>query len=167
MSLKTEPLVYIGLGANLGDTRHTLQSACHVLAAHPHIKHLRVSHFYRSKPVAASGPDYLNAVAELRTGLSATDLLHTLQAIEDQHGRERPYHNAPRTLDLDLLYYGGQTIALPALQVPHPRMRERAFVLAPMLELVAPDFRLDGVDLQTLLHACRHQHIVRLVSSKG
>jgi 2-amino-4-hydroxy-6-hydroxymethyldihydropteridine diphosphokinase len=85
--------------------------------------------------VDAGGPDYVNAVAEVATRLTAPDLLVHLEAIENAAGRERPYRNAPRTLDLDLLLYGEASIASPALTVPHPRMRERAFVLLPLQEL--------------------------------
>jgi 2-amino-4-hydroxy-6-hydroxymethyldihydropteridine diphosphokinase len=88
--------------------------------------------------VDATGPDYLNAVAELRTTLSAMDVLALLQSLENQAGRERPYRNAPRTLDLDLLLYGDARIDAPTLQVPHPRMWSRAFVLLPLGEL-APE----------------------------
>jgi 2-amino-4-hydroxy-6-hydroxymethyldihydropteridine diphosphokinase len=90
---------------------------------------------YRSAPFDAPGPDYINAVAELRTGLSPAELLLALQAIEQAHGRERPYRHAPRTLDLDLLLHGQQVLRTEALTLPHPRLHERAFVLRPLLEL--------------------------------
>jgi len=95
--------------------------------------------------VDSSGPDYVNAVAELSTALTAPALLQALQQIELNAGRERPYRNAPRTLDLDLLRYGSATIQSPALTVPHPRMQERAFVLLPLAELL-PD-QINAVDL--------------------
>jgi 2-amino-4-hydroxy-6-hydroxymethyldihydropteridine diphosphokinase len=94
-----------------------------------------VSSLYRTAPIDSSGDDYINAAARIHTSLDAEVLLQTLQAIEQAHGRERPYRNAPRTLDLDLLLYGDQIIASPTLTVPHPRMTERAFVLIPLLEL--------------------------------
>jgi 2-amino-4-hydroxy-6-hydroxymethyldihydropteridine diphosphokinase len=103
---------------------------------------------YRSAPVDATGPDYLNAVAELRTTLGAMDVLDLLQALENQAGRERPYRNAPRTLDLDLLLYGDASIEAPTLQVPHPRMWGRAFVLLPLAEL-APE-RVSGEALASV-----------------
>ncbi|WP_184857094.1 2-amino-4-hydroxy-6-hydroxymethyldihydropteridine diphosphokinase [Acidovorax soli] len=126
---------FIGLGANLGDRGAALQQALASLAALPHTQVRRVSSLYRSAPVDADGPDYLNAVAELATGLPPEELLQSLQAIEAAAGRERSYRNAPRTLDLDILLYGDASIATPGLTVPHPRMGERAFVLLPLSEI--------------------------------
>ncbi len=126
---------WIGLGANLGDARAALRAAVRALAALPGTRVLRVSSLYRSAPVDAGGPDYLNAVAELDTPLAPLALLHTLQSIEQAAGRERPYRNAPRTLDLDLLLHGDERLDSPELTVPHPRMGERAFVLLPLAEL--------------------------------
>ena len=126
---------WIGLGANLGDARAALRAAVRALAALPCTRVLRVSSLYRSAPVDAGGPDYLNAVAELDTPLAPLALLHALQSIEQAAGRERPYRNAPRTLDLDLLLHGDERLDSPELTVPHPRMGERAFVLLPLAEL--------------------------------
>ncbi|GAD20884.1 2-amino-4-hydroxy-6-hydroxymethyldihydropteridine diphosphokinase [Acidovorax sp. MR-S7] len=126
---------WIGLGANLGDARAALRVAVRALAALPGTRVLRVSSLYRSAPVDAGGPDYLNAVAELDTPLAPLALLHALQSIEQAAGRERPYRNAPRTLDLDLLLHGDERLDSPELTVPHPRMGERAFVLLPLAEL--------------------------------
>src|SRR5690606_2219683 len=122
---------------------------------------IKVSGLYRTAPVDSSGPDYLNAVAALHTSLAPLPLLRCLQDIELAHGRERPYHNAPRTLDLDLLWFDDQQINEPDLVVPHPRMHERAFVLAPLLEL-APTLELQQGNVQTLLSACKDQAIVRI-----
>ena len=133
--------VFIGLGANLGDASATLNSAVVALAALPLTTLTARSKIYRSTPVDAQGPDYLNAVAELHTALLPAALLRELQRIEQEHGRERAYRNAPRTLDLDLLLYGDQIIVTPDLTVPHPRMHERAFVLLPLQEL-APDLEI-------------------------
>jgi 2-amino-4-hydroxy-6-hydroxymethyldihydropteridine diphosphokinase len=130
-------LAYIGLGANLGAARQTLEQAIVRLAALPNCSDLRQSGFYRSAPIASSGDDYVNAVVALNTNLSATDLLHALQQIESDFGRLRPYQNAPRTLDLDLLLYGDMMSDDSCLTLPHPRMHERAFVLLPLLELDA------------------------------
>lgn len=133
--------VFIGLGANLGDASATLNSAVVALAALPLTTLTARSKIYRSTPVDAQGPDYLNAVAELHTALLPAALLRELQRIEQEHGRERAYRNAPRTLDLDLLLYGDQIIVTPDLTVPHPRMHERAFVLLPLQELT-PDLEI-------------------------
>jgi 2-amino-4-hydroxy-6-hydroxymethyldihydropteridine diphosphokinase len=136
-------IAYVGIGANLGDARANVDDALARLAALPASRLLRHSAQYRTAPIASSGDDYINAVACLDTELSAPELLAALHAIELAHGRERPYRNAPRTLDLDILLYGEQRIALPTLQVPHPRMTERAFVLVPLLE-IAPDIAIPG-----------------------
>lgn len=151
--------VFVGLGANLGDPRATLARALEDLARLPQTRLVAASPLYRSAPVDARGPDFLNAVAELSTTLEPRDLLLALQAIEQTHGRERPYRHAPRTLDLDLLLYGQRVIDEPGLTVPHPRLHERAFVLRPLADL-APEFehprlgRLDrsgaGVDDQAI-----------------
>jgi 2-amino-4-hydroxy-6-hydroxymethyldihydropteridine diphosphokinase len=132
---------YIGLGANLGDLVQTLRAAVAALGALPQTRLAAVSGAWRSAPVDAGGPDYLNAVACLETRLAPEPLLDALQAIEQAHGRQRPYVNAPRTLDLDLLLYGELQLQTPRLTVPHPRLCERAFALRPLLEL-APE-RLD------------------------
>ncbi|NBW49055.1 MAG: 2-amino-4-hydroxy-6-hydroxymethyldihydropteridine diphosphokinase [Betaproteobacteria bacterium] len=135
MILRDPVRAYIGLGANLGDPMAALRSALEGLERLPASRLVRASGFFGSTPVDSSGPDYVNAVAEISTCLSAPDLLSALQQQELQAGRERPYRNAPRTLDLDILLYGSARIASPALTVPHPRMRERAFVLMPLAEL--------------------------------
>lgn len=131
--------VWIGLGANLGDARAALQTARQALAQLPGTTLVASSRLYRSAPVQAQGPDFLNAVAELRTTLAPLVLLQALQALEQAAGRERPYVNAPRTLDLDVLLWGagGHSVwELPGLSVPHPRLWERAFVLLPLAELL-------------------------------
>ena len=130
--------VFVGLGANLGDAQATVVDACARLAALPGTTCVGRSSLYRSAPIDATGPDYINAVAELRTSLEPDDLLVALQAIEQALGRERPYRHAPRTLDLDLLLHGQRVLDTPALLLPHPRLHTRAFVLQPLLEL-APD----------------------------
>jgi len=127
--------VYVALGANLGDACAALRTASVELGALPLTSLVACSSLYRTAPVDAGGRDYINAVAELQTGLSAHTLLTQLQAIERRHGRERPFRHAPRTLDLDLLLYADEIIDTPSLTVPHPRMHERAFVLLPLVEI--------------------------------
>ncbi|RZJ24139.1 MAG: 2-amino-4-hydroxy-6-hydroxymethyldihydropteridine diphosphokinase [Haliea sp.] len=127
----------IALGANLGDAQRTVEAAIGDIDRLPRTRLAGRSSLYRSAPVDASGPDYINAVVAVRTRLSPDELLAALQALEAAAGRERPGRNAPRTLDLDILLYGEERIATGTLTVPHPRMYERAFVLVPLTE-VAP-----------------------------
>ena len=128
----------VALGANLGDAAAVVASAIAALNRLADTRLEARSHLYRSAPVDAQGPDFINAVAAVSTRLTAPDLLLALQQLEQRAGRERPYRNAPRTLDLDLLLYGDARIDSPSLTVPHPRMMERAFVLIPLAE-IAPD----------------------------
>ena len=115
------------------------------LAGLPQTRLTARSRLYRTAPHEASGPDFINAVARIETGLSAPELLQALQTLEHAAGRERPYLNAPRTLDLDILLYGDARVDSPKLTVPHPRMRGRAFVLRPLAD-VAPE-RVSATDL--------------------
>ena len=155
-------IAVIGIGANLGDARANVLDALARLDAQPGCRMVAGSSLWRTAPIDSSGDDYINAVALLDTALDAHALLATLQAIETAHGRERPYRNAPRTLDLDLLLYGDAVIDSAALSVPHPRMHERAFVLAPLLE-VAPDAVIPGRGRAAdYLAAVADQAIVRL-----
>ena len=131
-------IAYVALGANLGEAAAVVASAIDALNPLPDTRLEARSHLYRSAPVDAQGPDFINAVAAVSTRLTAPDLLLALQQLEQRAGRERPYRNAPRTLDLDLLLYGDARIDSPSLTVPHPRMMERAFVLMPLAE-IAPD----------------------------
>jgi 2-amino-4-hydroxy-6-hydroxymethyldihydropteridine diphosphokinase len=127
--------VAIALGSNLGDRDIILRAA--LAALQPVISNLRASSFHETEPVdmpGSPGP-FLNAAAVGETELSPRELLETLLAIEQQFGRERPYAGASRTLDLDLILYGGHIIDEPGLIVPHPRFHERAFVLAPLAEI--------------------------------
>ena len=139
-----EPVTaYVALGANLGDAREALRQAVQALDELPLTRVDLVSSVYQTAPMgsgdgheaAALGPDYFNAVVSLTTGLNAPALLGELQRLEQQAGRERLYRNAPRTLDLDLLVYGSARIESARLQVPHPRMMQRAFVLVPLAEI--------------------------------
>lgn len=138
----------VALGANLGEARASVLAAFDALATLPDTQLVGRSRLYRTAPHEASGPDFINAVARLETRLSAPALLDALQAIENAAGRERPFPNAPRTLDLDLLLYGDARIDSPRLTVPHPRMQGRAFVLYPLAD-VAPE-RVGAADLQAV-----------------
>ena len=154
---------YIGLGANLGNAHRALCQAVTSLRLLPRSQLLRASAVYTTqaldtdagREVAAGGDDYLNAAVALQTELTAPALLCELQRIEHAAGRERPYRNAPRTLDLDLLLYGSAHIDSAELTVPHPRMWQRAFVLVPLAE-IAP-----ACVSRQQLRAVAHQRIAR------
>jgi 2-amino-4-hydroxy-6-hydroxymethyldihydropteridine diphosphokinase len=149
-------LAYIALGANLGDARTTVLQALQDLQTLPQTTLQRRSSLYRTAPVDATGPDFINAVAEVATTLSPQQLLAELQQLEQSAGRQRSYRNAPRTLDLDILLYGDLELDSPTLVIPHPRMLARAFVLVPLAE-IAPA-RVTMAQLQ----AVAHQGIERL-----
>ena len=151
--MQTPVSAFVALGANLGDATRTLVDAIDALDGLPETRVTLRSSFYRSAPVDAKGPDFINAVVAIETTLPPLELLGQLHAIEQAAGRERPYRNAPRTLDLDLLLYAEEVIATPELTVPHPRMHERAFVLLPLAEIapqrVTPQ-QLDAVRGQSI-----------------
>jgi 2-amino-4-hydroxy-6-hydroxymethyldihydropteridine diphosphokinase len=128
---------FIALGSNLGDRLGNLQAAVDGLAGTKGVRVLRTSRVYETDPVGPPQPDYLNAVVLVETSLSARELLEACLAVERAMGRERGERWGPRTIDLDLLVYGREEIHEPGLDVPHPRMHERGFVLAPLLELEA------------------------------
>lgn len=126
---------YVGIGSNLGDARGNVERALLQLNLLPKTRLTSQSSLFRTAPIEANGDDYINAVARIETQLPALELLHELQAIELAHGRERPYRNAPRTLDLDILLYGAHKIQSESLTVPHPRLTQRAFALIPLLQI--------------------------------
>lgn len=156
---------YVALGANLGDAVAALRQALKAMNGLPFTEVRQTSSLYKTAPIdtdsggaaPAPGPDYFNAVVELQTGLSAPALLDHLQQIEQQAGRERPFRNAPRTLDLDLLLYGSARIDSARLTLPHPRMLQRAFVLVPLAE-IAP-----GLVSAEQLKAVEHQVIEKIL----
>lgn len=152
---------YVALGANLGDALQALRQAVAAISQLPLTRVTKTSSRYKTEPLESvrqgvAGDDYINAVVEVQTALTAPELLNELQKIELAAGRERPYPNAPRTLDLDVLLYGSSTIDSQHLTVPHPRMMQRAFVLVPLAE-IAP--ALVGA---AQLQAVAHQTIKRL-----
>jgi len=153
---------FIGFGGNIGDTRQLITDAIVCLALRSELQILAKSCFYQSAPVEATGGDYINAVIEIETQLSPYGLLNVCQAIEQEFGRERPYSNAPRTLDLDILSFEGVTQNETELILPHPRIIERSFVLLPLLE-IAPNFFLPDLgELKTYLPNVAHQRIEKL-----
>ena len=143
---------YVALGSNLGDREAYLWQALGLLAAHPSLQVQKVSSFYETEPVGYLDQGmFLNAVAQLETDRTPQELLKILQAIENRLGRQRGIRWGPRTIDLDLLLYGNQTIEEPELIIPHPRMLERDFVLVPLAE-IAPDLLLpDGRSLKKII----------------
>lgn len=151
-------LAWIGLGANLGDARETIEHALKALRDTRGIESLIVAPLYGSDPVDAQGPTFVNTVAQIHTTLAPLPLLDALQSIEQAHGRQRPFRNAPRTLDLDLLLYEGVAMETPRLTLPHPRMHERAFVLRPLSDLTQ-DLVLKQGKIQTLLAQCSDQKL--------
>jgi 2-amino-4-hydroxy-6-hydroxymethyldihydropteridine diphosphokinase len=134
----TPVTAYVGLGANLGDRARTIRAGVQDLAAHPAITLLAVSRLVETGAEEVPGPPYLNGAAALATTLSARNLLAVLLAVEKAHGRVRTVRRGPRTLDLDLLLYGSYVFHEPDLDVPHPRLTGRRFVLGPLAE-IAPD----------------------------
>ncbi|MDR0577424.1 MAG: 2-amino-4-hydroxy-6-hydroxymethyldihydropteridine diphosphokinase [Candidatus Accumulibacter sp.] len=137
-------LAFVALGANLDNPVAQVRAALVALERLPGSRLARASSLYRTAPVGIRGqPDFVNAVAALETALAPRALLAALFGVEARFGRRRDFRHAPRTLDLDLLLYDAETISAPDLEVPHPRMHLRAFVLAPLLE-IAPDCRIPG-----------------------
>ena len=138
LDLAVMTLAFVALGANLGDAPATVRIAMKQIGMIPRTRVTACSSLYRTAPFEASGPDFINAVVAVDTGLAPEAFLDALQLLEQHAGRERPYRHAPRTLDLDLLTHGDALLATPRLTLPHPRMNQRAFVLLPLAE-IAPD----------------------------
>ncbi|OGA05796.1 MAG: 2-amino-4-hydroxy-6-hydroxymethyldihydropteridine diphosphokinase [Betaproteobacteria bacterium RIFCSPLOWO2_02_FULL_64_12] len=157
------PIAYVGIGANLGEAETQVKNALTLLARLESMRLVRASSLYRTAPLGfLEQPDFVNAVAEIDTALSPGELLAKLREIESGFGRTRGLPNAPRTLDLDLLLYGAEVIEEPGLTVPHRRMHERAFVLAPLVE-IAPGTSIPGKGRALdLLERCRGQKVERL-----
>lgn len=126
---------FIGIGSNLGDSRSHVGNAIVQINLLPQTGVTGQSSLFRTAPIDADGEDYVNAVVRIETALPPDQLLAELQALENAVGRERPYANAPRALDLDILLYGRQKIATATLTVPHPRLTQRAFALIPLLQV--------------------------------
>ncbi len=140
----TGVVAYVALGANLADPVAQVRAGITALAALPQTRLVAQSSLYRTAPVGyTEQPDFINAVAALETQLTARELLIALLATEQSHGRVRSFNCAPRTLDLDVLLYGDARVLEDGLTIPHPRMHERAFVLAPLAE-IAPHCEIPG-----------------------
>ncbi|HWV19347.1 MAG TPA: 2-amino-4-hydroxy-6-hydroxymethyldihydropteridine diphosphokinase [Rhodocyclaceae bacterium] len=156
-------IAYVALGANLGDAEGSLRAVMRELSMHPGLRLLKSSSLYRTAPIGLKQqPDFINAAVSLETELDSRALLLELFSIEQRFGRQRSIPNAPRTLDLDLLLYGEEVSADSALTLPHPRMHERAFVLAPLIE-IAPGLNIPGKGrVADLLAQCADQQIQRM-----
>ena len=130
--------VCVAFGANLGEAQATVLQALQDVGALASTQLVKASSLYASAPHEATGPEFVNAVAMYDTDLPPLELLDALQNLEKTAGRERPYLNAPRTLDLDIIFYGDVALDSPRLTLPHPRWQKRAFVLVPLAE-ISPD----------------------------
>jgi len=136
------PTAFLGLGSNIGDRKANLARAVAMLAAHPQIEVVDVSSIHETEPVGyTKQPDFLNAVARVETTLRPRELLDVILAIEAEMGRERTIRWGPRVIDIDILLFDGEQVDEPGLEIPHPRMMERQFVLDPLAE-IAPDLVL-------------------------
>ncbi|MEO6975852.1 MAG: 2-amino-4-hydroxy-6-hydroxymethyldihydropteridine diphosphokinase [Gallionella sp.] len=162
-------IAFIGLGSNLEDPHNQLQRAFVDLDELPQTRLTARSSLYRSAPLDCPDlpdlqiqPDFVNAVAKIETDLTPQALLKALLQIEHQHGRERTYRNAPRTLDMDVLLYGDVQLHEHGLTIPHPQMHRRAFVLQPLLE-ISPDISIPGVGkAEQALEKCQDQVLDRI-----
>ena len=158
--------VYLSLGSNIGDRERNLRDAVGLLPE-PSLRVLRVSSFYETEPVGVSGQRwFLNAVAEAETDLFPKQLLARVQRVEQQLGRRRLKPKGPRTIDIDILFYGGAVIETNELEVPHPRLADRRFVLEPLSEL-APELRhpVTRRTVREMLHDVGGQQVRRLAST--
>ncbi|MDD3295883.1 MAG: 2-amino-4-hydroxy-6-hydroxymethyldihydropteridine diphosphokinase [Candidatus Omnitrophica bacterium] len=127
--------VFLGLGSNLGNRLENINKAIALLRMIDGVAIEKISSIIETEPVDAPGPDYFNAVVKIKTVLEPEELLEHLQEIESSLGRIRSFRNAPRTIDLDILFYDNKIIDRPGIRVPHPRMFERDFVIKPLLEI--------------------------------
>lgn len=154
---------FIALGSNLNNPKQQVILAIADLLQLPHTQVVEHSSLYLTAPVGYDDqPDFINAVVEINTTLSPVNLLDAILAIEEKHGRERSFPNAPRVLDCDLLWYDDLTIQTPKLTLPHPRMHERGFVMLPMAE-IAPDLQLKKIGkISELADKCSDQGVKKL-----
>lgn len=166
MSCTDGVIAYIGLGSNLGDSVARVQEGMQALNAIPGVRLRRCSSLYRSAPVGITDqPDFINAACEVETTLDPADLMRQLLATEHERGRVRDgVKGGPRTLDLDLLLYGERTLNAPELVLPHPRLHERAFVLAPLNELSETLTVPGRGTVRSLLAGCHGQRVERLTT---
>lgn len=154
---------FIAIGSNLQQPQLQVEYAIQAISGLPETRLVKHSSLYRTAPVGYDNqPDFINAVAEVETSLTPHELLYELLALETGRGRERPFANAPRVLDLDLLLYNGTMITSPELTLPHPRMHTRGFVMIPLAE-IAPELMISGHGLVTALaDSCKNQGVEKI-----
>lgn len=160
--------VYLSLGSNIGDRRAYLQRAVSALTEHPHIDCRATSPVYETEPVGyTQQPAFLNMALKMKTALAPESLLQAIQTIEKACGRTREIKWGPRTLDIDILLYGNETIRTPELAIPHPHLLERAFVLVPLADLTGKTFLFpDGTSMQEALSNVSGKAGVRLYAER-
>ncbi len=154
---------YIGLGSNLGDRRKNIEKALELIKAIPSVKIVKSSSLYESQPQGCppGSPDFLNSVLKIKTSLPAPELLRQLRDIENKLGRKRTkQRNAPRGIDLDILLYGRKRINLPRLKIPHPRLKERTFVLKPLKEIAPRIIRSLAKEIPVISNISRMRQFI-------
>lgn len=159
-------IAYIALGSNLVHPIQQVTTAMDEIAAIPHVQLTKRSSLYATAPVGYDNqPDFINAVVEVETTLSPLALLEALFVIEDAHGRQRPFPNAPRVLDLDLLMHDNVSMQTERLTLPHPRMHARGFVMLPLAE-IAPELMVQAHgSASALASQCQDQGVEKLASA--
>lgn len=154
---------FIALGSNLQTPKNQIEQALNTIANTPGIQLIRASSLYKTAPVGYDNQDdFINAVAKIKTSLNPIELLHTLLAIENIFGRERPFPNAPRILDLDVLLYDDIEMATPELTIPHPRMQARGFVMIPLAEIEPKISVGQHGNADELATKCDNQGVIKL-----
>lgn len=159
--------VFLGLGSNIGSREGNIRRALNILARHPKIRISRISSLYETAPIGYTDqPDFINAVVSIETDLPPEQLLDTILQIEKEMGRVRDIHWGPRIIDIDILIYDEKSINTHQLVIPHPRMIERKFVMAPLAE-IAPNLRLhNGKTPGEMMADLNNQHVRRLVENQ-
>ncbi len=159
--------VFIGLGSNLNCPEEQIQNALNALSQLPDCSNLQCAPWYTSKAIGPKGqPDYINTVVSLQTTLPALDLLHALQKIENQQGRQRTIRWGARTLDLDLLLYNNTQLNTDELTLPHPEIQNRSFVLLPLYDLTPELILSDGSALSDLVELCDKSELTMIRRSE-
>ena len=166
MTAAFKHIAFIALGSNLQNPVQQVNTALLAIEKHPNMALVKASSLYITAPVGYDNqPNFINAVAEIRTDLTALNLLHALLAIETAQGRERPFANAPRVLDCDVLLYDDITLQTSELTLPHARMCQRGFVMIPLLE-IAPDLLINKQSVRNWVSADMHKDIMKYTETQ-